>query len=120
MIEFERANHINICVPPERLEEARQFYAEVIGLKQIPRPDHVFPTPGYWFDIGNIQFHIGIEPVKPRSNRHIAFEVADIAAAKSHLKKQQIEVLVEDVVPGWDRFSFIDPFGNRMELLKVV
>ena len=120
MIRFERANHINICVPPERLEEARQFYTEVIGLKQILRPDHVFPTPGYWFDIGDIQFHIGIEPVKPRSNRHIAFEVADIAAAKDHLKKHNVEVAVEDVVPGWDRFSFIDPFGNRMELLKVV
>ena len=119
MIAFTRANHINFCVPPERLEEAKQFYTEVIGLKQIPRPDHIFNSKGYWFDIGNIQLHISIEPALPRSNRHIAFEVTDVGAARQQLEKYGLEIVGEPVVPGWDRFAFFDPFGNRVELIQV-
>lgn len=120
MIAFTRANHINFCVPAERLEEARHFYTGVIGLKQIPRPDHIFNSMGYWYDIGNIQLHISTEHALPRSNRHIAFEVADIAAARRRLEEYGVEIMEEPVVPGWDRFAFFDPFGNRMELIQIV
>ncbi len=118
MIEFIRADHIHICVPPERLEEAKQFYTDIIGLEQIDRPDHLFSNSGYWFDIGNIQLHIGVEPTLPRSIRHTAFEVADIEAARALLVKNDVEIVEEPVLPGRTRFAFIDPFGNRMELLQ--
>ncbi len=119
MIEFIRADHIHICVPIERLEEAKEFYTNVIGLHEIERPNHLFSNAGYWFDIGNIQFHIGVEPTLPRSIRHTAFEVADIAAARALLLKNNVEILEEPVLPGRTRFAFIDPFGNRMELLQI-
>lgn len=119
MINFKRADHIHICVPPERLEEARKFYTEVIGLKPDHRPD-VFSHPGYWFVIADIGFHIGVEPALPRSIRHTAFEVADVKATKQYLKEQGVEIDEEPVIPGRERFSFIDPFGNRMELLQYV
>jgi catechol 2,3-dioxygenase-like lactoylglutathione lyase family enzyme len=120
MIEFIRADHINICVPPERLEEARRFYVDIIGLKQIERPDHLFSTPGYWFDIGDIQLHIGVEPQKPRSVRHIAFEIKNVDEALKLFKEHNVEIVQEPVIPGRQRFAFIDPFGNRMELLQMV
>lgn len=120
MIEFIRADHINICVPPERLEEALRFYADVIGLKQIERPDHLFSTPGHWFDIGDIQLHVGVEPQMPRSVRHIAFEIKNVDAAVKLFEKHNVEIMEEPVIPGRKRFAFIDPFGNRMELLQLV
>jgi len=118
MIEFIRADHIHICVPPERLEEARKFYNKIIGLQLIDRPDKIFGNAGYWFNIGNIQLHIGVEPALARSIRHTAFEVADIDEARAILVKHQIEIMEEPVIPGRTRFAFIDPFGNRMELLQ--
>lgn len=120
MITFKRANHINICVTPEQLEEAKAFYTDVIGLKLIPRPDHIFDSKGYWFDIGDIQLHIGVEPKMPRSNRHTAFEVEDVTAAREWLEANNVELVKEPVVPGWDRFAFYDPFGNRIELVQIV
>ena len=120
MIEFIRADHINICVPPERLEEARSFYVDVIGLKQIYRPDNIFDSPGYWFDIGNIQLHVGVEPLKPRSVRHIAFEIKNVDDAVKLFEKYNVEIVEEPVIPGRKRFAFIDPFGNRMELLQLI
>lgn len=119
MITFKRADHINISVPPERLEEAKQFYTEVLGLEQIERPD-VFGSKGYWFNIGDIQLHISCEAPLPRSTRHTAFEVTDIAAARKQLQKYDVEITEEPRLPDRDRFAFIDPFGNRMELLQIV
>jgi len=120
MIEFIRADHINICVPPERLEEARRFYTNIIGLQQIERPDYLFSTPGHWFDIGDIQLHIGVEPQVPRSVRHIAFEIKNVDNALKLFEKHNVELVEEPVIPGRKRFAFIDPFGNRMELLQMV
>jgi catechol 2,3-dioxygenase-like lactoylglutathione lyase family enzyme len=119
MIEFKRADHINISVPPERLEEAKLFYTEVMGLEQIERPDKIFGSKGYWFNIGDIQLHISCEHPLPRSTRHMAFEVKDIIAARKQLEKYNIEITEEPVLQGRDRFAFIDPFGNRMELLQI-
>ncbi len=120
MIEFIRADHIHICVPAERLEEAKQFYTGIIGLQQIERPDHIFSNAGYWFNIGDIQLHIGVEPALGRSIRHTAMQVADVAAARELLEKNHIEITEEPIIPGRTRFAFIDPFGNRMELLQMI
>lgn len=117
MIEFTRLDHFHICVPAERLEEARRFYTDVIGLKEKYRPD-VFGAPGHWFDIGNVELHIGIEPQLPRSIRHTALEVKDVRAALQYLQERGVETWSESVIPGRERFSFFDPFGNRMELLQ--
>ncbi len=119
MIDFIRADHFHICVPAERLEEARRFYTKVVGLKEKYRPD-VFGAEGHWFDIGNVELHIGIEPALPRSIRHTAIEVKDIKAAHMHLEAHGVEIWEEAVIPGRERFSFFDPFGNRMELLQYI
>ncbi|MDB5155415.1 MAG: hypothetical protein JWR50_122 [Mucilaginibacter sp.] len=118
MINFKRTDHINICVAPEQLEAARQFYANVFGLEAIPRPDHIFDTPGYWFNIAGIQLHIGVEPPVGFTFRHTAFEVTDLAIARKHLEANGIKIDEEPVIEGRDRFTFLDPFGNRMELLE--
>lgn len=119
MMGFKRVDHIHIAVAPERLEEARAFYIDVIGLELIERPNHLFHSPGYWFNIGDIQLHIGVEPPLPISGRHTAFEVTDVDAALNHLK-DKVEILAEPEIPGRRRFAFLDPFGNRIELLQLL
>ncbi|MES2267896.1 MAG: VOC family protein [Bacteroidota bacterium] len=120
MIQFKRIDHFHICVPPERLEEAKYFYTTVVGLELIDRPDHLFSSAGYWLNIGDVQLHIGVEPALPRSTRHTAMEVLDVDAARKHLVTNGVEIVEEPVIPGRRRFAFIDPFGNRMELLQIL
>lgn len=115
---FKRANHIHITAPPERLEEAKIFYTDVLGLELTDRPNHLFRSAGYWFNIGDIQLHIGVEPQMPVSTRHTAFEVEDVDAALKYLENQ-VTILPEPVIPGRRRFAFLDPFGNRIELLQI-
>jgi len=119
MIDFTRANHIHICCPPEKLEEARLFYAGVMGLQEITRPG-VFPNAGHWFKIGDIELHIGVEEPHPITIRHSAFEVTDLSASRAQLEKHGVKINEEPIIPGRIRFSFLDPFGNRMELMQVI
>lgn len=44
-------HHVTLAVMD--LERSKQFYREVLGLKEIPRPQ--FPFPGAWFQIGDSQ-----------------------------------------------------------------
>ncbi|MFD2144586.1 VOC family protein [Mucilaginibacter antarcticus] len=118
MITFKRTDHVNVCVPIEKIEEAHTFYADVLGLTPKPRPDHVFDTPGYWFALADIEFHVGVEPVSGNTFRHTAFEVTDLSACRQHLIENGISIDEQPFIEGRDRFMFSDPFGNRMELLE--
>jgi catechol 2,3-dioxygenase-like lactoylglutathione lyase family enzyme len=119
MITFKQIDHIHICVPSERLEEARQFYTDVIGLKETDRPN-VFKDPGIWYGVGNIELHVGVEPPSKQTIRHSAFEVTDIAAARKHIEAHGLRIIEEPVIEGRIRFAFLDPFDNRMELLQKI
>ncbi|MFN0036448.1 MAG: VOC family protein [Saprospiraceae bacterium] len=118
MINIKRLDHIQICIPTGKENEARQFYTDIIGLTEIPKPLELIPNGGLWYQVADIQFHIGTENEINISKRHPAFEVTDINGARKHLDNHGVKIKEETQIPGQIRFSFIDPFGNRIELLQ--
>jgi catechol 2,3-dioxygenase-like lactoylglutathione lyase family enzyme len=120
MIEFKRLNHIQICIPKGKEAEARNFYTDIIGLKEIPKPKELIPNGGLWYQIADIQLHIGTEDEINKSKRHPAFEVANLDEARTLLAKHNIRIKEEIQIPGQKRLSFTDPFGNRIELLQKI
>jgi catechol 2,3-dioxygenase-like lactoylglutathione lyase family enzyme len=120
MINFKRLDHIQICIPTGKENEARNFYTDVIGLKEIPKPQELIPNGGLWYQLADIQFHIGTENEINRSKRHPAFEITNLEDAKEYLKKKGVKIKEEIQIPGCLRFSFFDPFGNRIELLQKI
>jgi len=118
MIKFKRLDHIQICIPMGKENEARKFYTDLIGLTEIPKPQSLMPSGGLWYQIADIQFHIGVESEINKSKRHPAFEISNLDEAKQYLEKRGVLIKDEIQIPGQNRFSFIDPFGNRIELLQ--
>ncbi|MGP8215961.1 MAG: VOC family protein [Bacteroidia bacterium] len=118
MINFKRLNHLQICIPKGKEEEARRFYTYVLGLKEIPKPEALMPNGGLWYQVADMQLHIGTENEMYKSKRHPAFEVENLQAAREHLEMHMIPIKEEIPIPGQKRFSFTDPFGNRIELLE--
>jgi catechol 2,3-dioxygenase-like lactoylglutathione lyase family enzyme len=118
MIHFKRLDHIQLCIPKGKEEEARKFYSDILGLTEIPKPSELLKNGGLWFQIADIQLHIGTEDEINRSKRHPAFEVTDLAAAKKYLLEKGVKMKDDIEVPGQIRFSFFDPFENRIELLQ--
>ena len=118
MIHFKRLDHVQICIPNGKENEARQFYTEIIGLTEIPKPAALIANGGLWYQIADIQLHIGTENDINKSKRHPAFEVKNLEEARQYLIEHNVSLKEEVQIPGQKRFSFFDPFNNRIELLQ--
>lgn len=119
-INFIKLDHIQICIPPGKEEEARKFYTDILGLNEIQKPAALIPNGGLWFEAADIQLHIGTESESCRSKRHPAFEIENLNEVRKYLEANMIRVQNENQIPGIYRFSFFDPFGNRIELLEKI
>ncbi|MDQ6654126.1 MAG: VOC family protein [Acidobacteriota bacterium] len=114
-------NHVNVTVPAAFELAARQFYGDVLGLRQIPKPEGPRKDVGAWYEIGGLQLHLSIEDGAQNraSERHVCYQVADIASAKLHFQNAGIEVIPDpDPVKGGSRFFARDPGGNLIEVTE--
>lgn len=114
-----KIDHVQLAAPKGSEDRARQFYSDVLGLKEIEKPEILSKRGGVWFLIGNQQVHIDIEePFNPAKKAHPAFVVENLNHLKAHLSKHNIEYQVDTLLPGANRIYINDPFGNRIELLE--
>ena len=120
MISIKRLDHIQVCIPIGKEDEARKFYTGILGFQEIPKPAVLIPNGGLWYQVADIQFHIGTENELNKSKRHPAFEVEDLLASRKYLEQNRIPIKEEIQIPGQIRFTFLDPFGNRIEFLQKV
>jgi catechol 2,3-dioxygenase-like lactoylglutathione lyase family enzyme len=119
-VRIKRLDHVQLCIPFGEEEKAREFYAGVLGLEEIEKPDALKPSGGLWFKMADIQLHIGVEEAAAKSKRHPAFEVEAIEQVRAYLREKGVRTKDETRVPGLSRFSFFDPFDNRIEFMERV
>lgn len=105
------------------LDQAKDFYGSLLGLSQVERP---LKYPGAWYQLGDIQVHliaasaVGETVVnfeKIGRNRHIAFAIADLDAAKAELLAKGYAF--ETSASGRAALFVQDPDGNVIELSQV-
>ena len=113
-------HHAQITIPKGAEAEARAFYCGVLGLAEVPKPDALVGRGGFWLEVGDRQVHVGTEDAVDRagSKAHLAYLVEDIDRCRMTLTDNGVEVLDGIPIPGYDRFEFRDPFGNRIEFLE--
>lgn len=113
-------NHVQISVPVGSEDEVRRFYCGVLGLLEVPKPESLRGRGGLWLAVGEQAIHFGTENVADRaaSKRHVAFEVEDLEAARQELERAGVSLIEGIPIPGYERFEFRDPFGNRIELMQ--
>ena len=88
-------HHINIKGPWELLEKERDFFCEVLGLREGNRPN--FSSRGYWLYAGKNAIvhlsesdsHIGAE--KQGHFDHVAFQTSNISELIQTLKDSEID-----------------------------
>lgn len=110
-------DHVNVTVPRHAEAAARRFYGELLGLRELPKPDALRGRGGAWFTTGAVQVHVSLDDAPPGARRHICFTVADLAAARAGFDAAAVAIEEdEQPVPGWPRFYVRDPGGNRLEI----
>lgn len=113
-------HHAQITIPKGQEKEGRDFYCGVLGLKETPKPQSLQGRGGFWLQVGDKQVHVGTEDGVDRtlSKTHVAYETSDLAHWRKIMASNNIEVFSGEPIPGYDRFEFRDPFGNRVEFIQ--
>ncbi|GCE49305.1 catechol 2,3-dioxygenase-like lactoylglutathione lyase family enzyme [Thermosporothrix hazakensis] len=113
-------HHVQITIPRGAEEQGRWFYCTVLGLPEIEKPASLKGRGGFWLQVGDRQVHVGTEDGFDRTTTksHIAYQVTDLAGWRQKLEANGIQILDSVAIPGFDRFEFRDPFGNRVEFIQ--
>lgn len=105
------------------LEQAEQFYGTVLGLQKV---DRALKFPGLWYEVAGFQIHLMLSSSVPQAlsnteqwgrNRHLAFAVEDLAAAKEHLVAHHCPVQMS--ASGRAALFTQDPDGTVIELSEL-
>lgn len=114
-------HHAQITIPKGFEDEGKHFYCGVLGLSEIEKPDSLKGRGGFWVTAGDRDIHIGTEDEVDRSKTkaHIAYQVDDLSNWVKVLEKHHIQIMKSIPIPGFERFEFRDPFGNRVEMIQV-
>jgi catechol 2,3-dioxygenase-like lactoylglutathione lyase family enzyme len=123
-------DHITLVVAD--LEATRDFYVNILGMEEVPRP--AFDFPGAWFQAGSTQIHAtvsdehsGLAGWADRSvgklsrGHHFAFAVEDAVAAAQFLTDKGIEIKdgPKHRPDGPTQIYFHDPDGHLVELFST-
>lgn len=116
-------NHFNLRTQRNLLDELREFYCSVIGLREGARPP--LGSFGYWLYVGDRAIlHLS----ETRSDEvrtthvattfdHVAFTCSGFAEMEKHLVERKIPYEVDHVPLTGQRQIFLkDPAGNGVEL----
>ena len=114
-------DHVQITVPADGVEPARAFYCGLLGLREVEKPESLKARGGFWLQVGDRQVHVGIEEGVDRraTKAHIAYAVVGIDDWRDRLAAAGIDLIEGIPIPGYDRFEFRDPFGNRVEFIQA-
>ena len=105
-------------MPRGREAEAEAFYAGVLGMTRVAKPEPLASRGGCWFRHGAAAVHLGVEEdFRPARKAHPAFVVEGLADLVAALEAAGVQVRPNpDAAPG--RGAYVDdPFGNRIELV---
>lgn len=114
-------HHASMLV--KNTEKSLQFYAGVLEMRTVSRPDLDFP--GAWLAAGEQQIHLlelpNPDPVESRPahggrDRHLAFRVADLTSLMDRLDQAGIAYTLSK--SGRAALFCRDPDGNGLEFIQ--
>lgn len=114
-------HHVNVTVSPDAETAAKNFYGNLLGLKQLPKPSGTRPS-GAWYQIGPNQLHLSVEKEErgPIGTGHVCFTVVDLRAAQAMFREAGVEIIPDPrPIEGTLRFYVRDPGGNLLEIVQA-
>lgn len=112
-------DHIQLAMPEDGVDRAREFYGEVLGLEEVPRPETISRNVGLWFAAGTVRVHLGVErDFQPSKKAHPAFVVEGATELFANCRARGFGVTEAADLEGFRRAHVYDPFGNRIEIME--
>jgi len=119
MTEVVALDHLQLAMPRGREPEARAFYGDILGLRELTKPANLALRGGVWFELGTQQLHLGVDgDFHPAKKAHPAFLVRDLPGLRARLEHNGYKPYEDEPLDGYRRCYVADPFGNRLELME--
>jgi catechol 2,3-dioxygenase-like lactoylglutathione lyase family enzyme len=116
---FLAIDHVQLAIPSGGEDMARWFWCDLLGFVELPKPEALAKRGGAWFQLGNVQVHVGIEAgFVPTQKAHPAFLVSDLTVLVDGLIDAGFHTRWDYEIPEVIRCHINDPFGNRIELIE--
>lgn len=113
-------HHLQLAMPAGEENTARSFYCELLGLEEVPKPEHLARRGGCWFKAPELELHLGVElDFRPARKAHPAFAVRGLRSLQKRLERAGVEIVEDTQLDGHTRFYAFDPFGNRLEFIET-
>ena len=123
MPSVKRLQHTSVPMPPGGDDQVRAFYGQVLGLREIPKPQGLAGSTVIWFaandDGDEIHVFKDEQMLSNSSAQHLCLEVDDVEAYKSRLAAHGCDVRVPETIHNRPRCFTRDPFGNLLELVEI-
>lgn len=113
-------DHVQLAMPIGREEDARDFYARLLGMPEKKKPAELAKRGGVWFESEAAKIHLGVDvDFRPAQKAHPGLLVRDLRELVERLRRSGVNV-VDDPLAGYERVYVSDPFGNRLELIEAI
>ena len=113
-------DHVQVAIPAGGEEQARAFFCELLGLKEIAKPAELAGRGGCWFELGQVQLHLGVDPqFRPARKAHVGLAVTQFTELRARLCAAGYAIGEDRPLDGRARFFTSDPFGNRIEFIET-
>ncbi len=114
-------DHVQLAMPAGREPDARAFYAGILGLTEVAKPDDLAKRGGCWFESAAVKVHLGVDPdFHAAAKAHPAFLVDDVKRLEAAAARAGYRTATDVPLEGYERIHVYDPFGNRIELMQKV
>ena len=118
---IEGLQHVQLAMPAGGEQVARRFYAGILDVPEVEKPENLAKRGGCWFERDALRLHLGVEQdFRAARKAHPALIVRDLAALVRRLEEAGYSVAEDEKLAGYDRRYVNDPFGNRIELMEPI
>ena len=119
-IPFLAIDHVQLAMPPGGEPAGREFYAGILGMTEIAKPEALAGRGGCWFCSGTVELHLGVQnDFHAATKAHPALRCANYEQLTARIRQAGVTLTEATEIPGVRRCHLVDPFGNRIELVAL-
>lgn len=123
MATIQRIQHTSVPMPANGHDQARQFYGDALGMKEVSPPADLQNLSLIWFlagDSGQEIHCFAIDDLEPNpTGQHVCLQVDDLPAFLERLNERGVTIEETQVIRNRPRCFVNDPFGNRIEVTQI-
>jgi catechol 2,3-dioxygenase-like lactoylglutathione lyase family enzyme len=117
-----KLQHTSVPMPPGSAQLGREFYADVLGMKEITPPTALSDLDLAWFQAGDgdeVHLFADADMQTKSVGQHLCLQVESIDDHRARFNEAGVAIEETTAITNRPRFFVKDPFGNLLEIVQI-